>query len=623
MRDDFHKLSRRINRLRWQVPLLAFVLVLIDQLVEHTGLIHLPGWGHLASQVFFYGLIGSTLAWWALNSLKRQVQDTQDAQDALQEAHTALGEANQRLEFLIRVSHQLAQAEDEETLVEILLGLPAEVVPAAGCTLIHYDTHGHPLSAVHSGSLEPATFEAWTAHLSATGSAQPCQNCSAQWATDAASCPLLMAPPSPVDVHKVYCLPLAWGSRKYGVLAIYLPEADRPDDREQALLAAMANEMALALESHRLRGRELAALYRLEQARRRDNLPGVLTDVLAYIKKALEADGGALFVADSDTGELDLLAEAGSWPESALDLLHGLVRGVQQATTPLMIGDLVPGGKDQDNFRSLLIAPLSGEDRCLGGLTLWAARPDAFTRRQVRLLATVAGQVSLLVENHRLYLEEAHQAALAERARLGREIHDGLAQKLGYLKLRTAQVADWLGTGEVQRASASLQEIRHTLAEAYVDAREAIDGLCLEPGDGTLGDWVDRVLRDFESLSAIRVVATPLPELTLPPEAQSQLLRIMQEALSNIRKHSGASQVFVEWQTGEHGLILRIADDGRGFEPADVPPIHQHGLRMMRERAELLDADFQIISRPGTGAQVVIRLPVKYACLEKRDERAD
>ncbi|MEJ2559198.1 MAG: ATP-binding protein [Anaerolineae bacterium] len=127
------------------------------------------------------------------------------------------------------------------------------------------------------------------------------------------------------------------------------------------------------------------------------------------------------------------------------------------------------------------------------------------------------------------------------------------------------------------------------------------------------------MLEDFHNLSGIQVEMTTRPELVLPPEVQAQLLRIVQEALSNIRKHSAATRARLEWQADESWLTLGIADNGRGFDPADVPPVSQHGLRIMRERAELLDADFQIISRPGAGAQVVIRLPIRVIDRERHN----
>jgi two-component system nitrate/nitrite sensor histidine kinase NarX len=314
------------------------------------------------------------------------------------------------------------------------------------------------------------------------------------------------------------------------------------------------------------------------------------------------------------------VSHVGLAPDTTLALVHGLVSGAQQTETPLIISDLQQEGNDEEHPRSLLIAPLCIEGQFLGSLILWAVQPDVFTRRRSRLVATMAGQMALLVENHRLYLQAEHQVALAERARLAREIHDGLAQTLGYLKLRTAQISNWLKTGAIQRASIGLDEVRSLLGEAYVDTREAIDGLRLRPGEDKLDEWLEQSLLEFQELSDICVEASAPPDLSLPPEVQIQLLRIVQEALSNIRKHANATQAQLEWQVNKLGLTLRISDNGHGFDPGDVPPVSRHGLRIMQERAELLDADFQIISRLGAGTQVVIRLPIGQSCQVGEDD---
>jgi signal transduction histidine kinase len=379
--------------------------------------------------------------------------------------------------------------------------------------------------------------------------------------------------------------------------------------------------MSLALESQYLRSRELTTLYRLQQVRQLSNLHSDLAEALAHTVEALDADGGVLFLADAETAELRVRTETGQPLGSTLALVQGLANGAQQTESPLMIGDLKQAESEGENLRSLLIAPLHNEGRLLGSLVLWASRPDAFTRRQARLVMTVAGQAALLVENHRLYLQAEHQVALAERARLAREIHDGLAQTLGYLKLRLAQVVNWLTSEETRRARTGLDEVRDLLAEAYVDAREAIDGLRLKPGSGKLHEWLEQSLLDFQSLAAVQVEAPPPPELTLPAEVQTQLLRIVQETLSNIRKHAEATYVRLDWQVDEYWLTLRIADDGRGFDPSDVAPVSRHGLQIMRERAELLDADFQIVSRPDEGTRVIIRLPISQTHPERNDDR--
>lgn len=605
------KLSQRIQRLRWQAPVLALLLVVAHQLLEHTWLMHLPRWQHFTSQVLFYGLVGPILAWWALTSLHQQATETEAAHKALNRANSALEEANRRLEFLIRVNRRLTEAEDEETLVEVMLDLPLEVVPAVGCSLVRFDERGQPLPAVHQGDVDSELLETWATHLSTPEIHHSCTHCTTQWATTLSPCPLLQSLPPAIQSSQIYCLTLNRGDRKYGVLNIYLPDSiSSLDAKAQTLLTTMASEMSLALESHHLRSRELAALHRLQQARRLSNLRAELTEVLAHFVEALEINGGSLFLTDIKTGELKLLAESGQPLDISSSLIKGLAGNAQQTDTPLIIGNFEQEGYTMNGPRSLLIAPLCSRSNFLGSFILWSARKSVFTRRRTRLVATMAEQMALLIENHRLYTQIEQQAALTERARLAREIHDGLAQSLSYLKLRVARVARWLSSGETGRATAGLDEVRHLLTEAYTNAREAIDDLRLKPDDDRPNQWLEQALADFQSLTAVQVDTGPPLDLKLPVEVQAQLLRIVQEALSNVRKYADATRVQCDWQFNEQWLTLRIADNGRGFEPADVPPLSRHGLKIMQERAELLDADFQIISRPGAGTQVTVRLPL-------------
>lgn len=605
------KLTRRINLLRWWAPLLAFLLVLTHQVVEHTWLSGLSRWPHFTTQLLFYGLVGPTLAWWALTSLYRRARESEQAHQALSQANIALEEANQRLEFLIRVNRRLVEAEDDDTLLEIILALPLEVVPALGCSLIRFDERGQPLPAIHQGKVNVELLESWATHLTTPTVQNACRQCTAHWATQISPCPLLKTLPLALQNSRVYCLNLIRGSRKFGVLNIYLPaSAPLLTDMAKTLLATMADEISLALESHHFRSRELATLYRLQQARHLSNLRTELADVLDHLVEGLEIEGGSLFVTEINTDDLNLLAEGGQPLPLKRALVQKLAGSAQQTEAPLVFGDFQQDGNDGDSPGSLLIAPLTGQERFLGSLILWSSRPKTFSRWRTRLVTTVAQQMALLIENHRLYAQLEQQAALAERARLAREIHDGLAQSLAYLKLRSARMTRWLASGEIERVAAGLEEMRTLLTKTYQDAREAIDDLRLKPTLDAPHGWLAQVLVDFQSLTSIQIEAGPPPDLQLPLEVQAQLLRITQEALSNIRKYAAATHVGVDWQLNEHWLTLRITDNGRGFDPEDVLPTSRHGLKIMQERAELLDADFQIISQPGAGAQVIVRLPL-------------
>jgi two-component system nitrate/nitrite sensor histidine kinase NarX len=195
-----------------------------------------------------------------------------------------------------------------------------------------------------------------------------------------------------------------------------------------------------------------------------------------------------------------------------------------------------------------------------------------------------------------------------------------LAQTLGYLKLRTAQINKRLEYGEDSQVKSGLAEVQQLLGEAYVNTREAIDGLRLTAQECDLQAWVDEIVSEFEALSAIPVSVMPAPDVSLSPEVHVQLQRIVQESFSNIRKHADATRACLEWWQDDYWLTLHIQDNGCGFDLNDIPPVERHGLRIMRERAELLDADFQLVSQENKGTQIVIRLPLKEHVGEVNNE---
>ena len=154
-----------------------------------------------------------------------------------------------------------------------------------------------------------------------------------------------------------------------------------------------------------------------------------------------------------------------------------------------------------------------------------------------------------------------------------------------------------------------LQENRAALGEAYKETRQAIDNLRLSLDQGLI-EWVAQAARDFEKATAIQInVSMQAESLELVPEIQAQLVRIVQEALNNVRKHAHARTVSINLRRWEADLILEVIDDGNGFDPEDVPVAAQYGLRGMRERSELIGGEFQITSQPKCGTTVRVFIP--------------
>ena len=218
--------------------------------------------------------------------------------------------------------------------------------------------------------------------------------------------------------------------------------------------------------------------------------------------------------------------------------------------------------------------------------------------------------ITLDEKNEELLEQLENKAVLDERTRLAREIHDGLAQTLAFLKIEAARIQGYISKGELDAVTRALQACHQVLSDAYLDARQVIDNLRHVP-DEALGDWLQMTATDFETLTGMNVDVSNI-HLTyvFPPNVKAQLTRIVQEALTNIRKHAEACTVSISAFESDGDAIIEVKDNGRGFAPEDVLSISQYGLRSMRERAEIINADFQIISTPGMGTKMRLQIPI-------------
>ncbi len=219
--------------------------------------------------------------------------------------------------------------------------------------------------------------------------------------------------------------------------------------------------------------------------------------------------------------------------------------------------------------------------------------------------------VALDAKNMELLEQLEYRLILEERTRLAREIHDGLAQTLAFLKMETGRMQTYVSNGDLDAVSRALQANYKTLSDAYLDARQAIDNLRRVP-DEILSVWLQVTAADFTTLTGIDVdVSNVHLKHVFSASVKAQLVRIIQEALTNVRKHAQACAVTLSAFEREGAVILEVCDNGRGFSPEEAQPASQYGLRSMRERAESVGADFQIISTPGAGTTVRLRIPIR------------
>jgi signal transduction histidine kinase len=207
-------------------------------------------------------------------------------------------------------------------------------------------------------------------------------------------------------------------------------------------------------------------------------------------------------------------------------------------------------------------------------------------------------------ELQQLRAAEAEHAAVQERARLAREIHDGMAQELWLARLTTGSLAESTSlAGEDRKAVDRLDGI---LDRALSEARQAI--VTLQPGiDERFGELLRRYVDDYADHFGMEIECVTDADVTPEPRAQAHLLRICREALNNARRHADASVVRVHLTRDADSFSLAILDNGRGFNPAHARA--GFGLESMRQRAEALGARLDIQSAPMDGTRVTVTLP--------------
>lgn len=260
--------------------------------------------------------------------------------------------------------------------------------------------------------------------------------------------------------------------------------------------------------------------------------------------------------------------------------------------------------------------PILSRGQALGVICLSNPGHRLLEPHERRVLAAVGQQVGVAIENMELREQVQSMAALRERERLSRELHDGLAQVLGYLVVRAEIAKELVARGQAEQATAQLQETQVVVREAQRELREEMLGLRVAlPSPGGLRPALEEYAHRFSRQSGIQVSLVPDggEPARFSPEVEVQLLRIVQEALSNVRKHSKAKHAWIRFEAAPEGTVVTIQDDGIGFDGDRTGLTGQphFGLDTMRERAEAVGGSLRVRSEPGRGAQVVVTLPAR------------
>ncbi|MFQ5657501.1 MAG: GAF domain-containing protein [Candidatus Methylomirabilales bacterium] len=383
------------------------------------------------------------------------------------------------------------------------------------------------------------------------------------------------------------------------------------------------DKMGLILSETKIRAEKLRALADLSRT-----VTGTLdpTQVFDLIIRAsselLDAPVASIWTLEGE--EIILRADRGYESDLRVDrrlrLGEGISGWIAQHKQPVVISEFVedPRAKNKEwalaeGLHAFAGFPLLVGKRCVGVLNVIRRSPRCFGPDEVELLSTFADQAAVAVENAKLYEQLKEMTVLEERERIAREMHDGLAQQLGYLHLEIAKLENDISSQPAVREE--LRQVKEVAARAYEEARKAIFGLRTVVSRSLgLIPILTEYLHDLSEQTGIEVELEIADERAtrLSAHAEVQLVRIIQEALANVRKHAHAKRAWVIFDSEGGNAKITVRDDGRGFDLEEVTRFERVslGLQSMRERAELVGGKLKVESRRGKGTQVIVWLPI-------------
>jgi signal transduction histidine kinase/predicted hydrocarbon binding protein len=350
------------------------------------------------------------------------------------------------------------------------------------------------------------------------------------------------------------------------------------------------------------------------------DLKTVLARSIERVVDVAHGEAGAIHLLGEEDQLLRLAASRGVSPavqahiESVL-VEAGLAGAALASADPLVVPCLRGSARPlyalpADETQAYAGVPIRVKGTPIGVLSVVRDGERPFEASDISLLASIAGQVGVSVENARLHERAEQLAVVRERERLARELHDSVTQSLYSLTLLSEAGRQWAERGDLSRVEESLARLSDIGQHALKEMRLLVYQLrpLVLRREGLVGALQLRLdaVEKRAGVDAQLVVEGPVD---IPPVVEEELYRIAQEALNNALKHAAASSVKVHVLGGQNEFVLRIADNGCGFDPQASFDRGGMGLTSMLERSKTIRAILEISSSPCSGTTVEVRLP--------------
>ncbi|MGS1107382.1 type IV pili methyl-accepting chemotaxis transducer N-terminal domain-containing protein [Achromobacter anxifer] len=408
---------------------------------------------------------------------------------------------------------------------------------------------------------------------------------------------------------------------EFGVLA---RGYNRMADELQDLYTGLERRVEEKTAQLAAQNRDIGALYDMAAFLNQPNEIEALCDgFLRRVMLQFDAEGGSIRALDPNNEKLNLMVSVGLSDElvesehcmQVNDCYCGVA--TRQAGV-IVIQDFRESPPtmelncQRDGFASVAVFRIVTRDEVLGSYSLHFRQQRRLSPAESQLLETLGQHLGVALDNRRLSAQARQLAVVRERGLVAQGLHDSLAQGLNFLNLQLQMLDAAVKRGDQTEIDEILPLLRTGVDESYQDVRELLTNFRTKLSQGDLQAGIEDTVARFRRQTGIETELRFAPGAGAPlsPDEQLQVLFILQEALSNVRKHSEASHVRID-VANDRDFSLAIADDGQGYDPAEVAERGEShvGLHIMRERAARMRAVIKLESMPGAGTRVALTLP--------------
>lgn len=408
---------------------------------------------------------------------------------------------------------------------------------------------------------------------------------------------------------------------EFGVLA---RGYNRMADELQDLYTSLEQRVEHKTAQLAAQNRDIGALYDMAAFLNQPNEIEAMCDgFLRRVMLQFDAEAGSIRALDPTNEKLNLVVSVGLSEELVesehcmkVDDCYCGVATRQAGVIVIQDFRHTPPGLDlncqRDGFASVAVFRIVTRDEVLGSYSLHFRQQRRLQASDSQLLETLGQHLGVALDNRRLSAQARQLAVVQERGLVAQGLHDSLAQGLNFLNLQLQMLDAAIKRGDEEEISEIMPLLRTGVDESYQDVRELLTNFRSKLSQGDLQAAIEDTVARFRRQTSIdtELEFTQGEGAPLQPEQQLQVLFILQEALSNVRKHSEASHVRISVANGRDFTLL-ISDDGQGYDPADIAERGEShvGLHIMRERAARMRAVIKLDSQPGAGTRVALTLP--------------